>query len=54
MYIRVLPSSPGFTGEAKGEVRFVVESPPADGETEPRRSTVVLPVKVGGGRLGGW
>ena len=48
MYIRVLPSGAAFQGIASGEVSFTVISPPDSemGEVEPRRSTVVVPIKV--------
>lgn len=35
-----------WEGVAQGHVTFTVESPPGEGEDEPRRSTVNLPVKV--------
>ncbi|KAK4019943.1 hypothetical protein OUZ56_001941 [Daphnia magna] len=35
-----------WEGLAQGHVTFTVESPPGEGEDEPRRSTVNLPIKV--------
>jgi len=46
LYLRVRPHGATFTGTASGNVEFTVVSPPAPGETQPRKSTVVLPVRV--------
>lgn len=35
-----------WEGTAQGHITFTVESPPGEGEDEPRRSAVNLPVKV--------
>lgn len=44
LYLRVKDEGSAFTGTASGEVSFTVVSPPAKGETEPRRSTVRVPL----------
>ena len=46
LHISVLDSGKDFTGIASGDVIFTVTSPPAQGESEPRASTVKVPVKV--------
>ncbi|GAX78554.1 hypothetical protein CEUSTIGMA_g5994.t1 [Chlamydomonas eustigma] len=48
LYIRVLPSGANYAGTASLEVSFTVVSPPdaASGETDLRRSTVKMPVKL--------
>ena len=46
LHISVLDSGKDFTGIASGDVIFTVTSPPAQGESEPRVSTVKVPVKV--------
>ncbi|XP_005107775.1 membrane-bound transcription factor site-1 protease [Aplysia californica] len=35
-----------WEGIAKGQVTIVVESPPEEEETEPRRSTIILPIRA--------
>ncbi|KAH9487758.1 Membrane-bound transcription factor site-1 protease [Bulinus truncatus] len=35
-----------WEGVAKGQVTLAVESPPEDEETEPRRSTIVIPIRA--------
>jgi membrane-bound transcription factor site-1 protease len=46
IFLRVKPEGANFTGTASGNVTFTVVSPPALGESEPRRSKVVWPVKA--------
>lgn len=46
LFLRVRPEGATFEGVATGTVTFTVVSPPALGETGPRRSTVELPVEV--------
>ncbi|CAG0912859.1 unnamed protein product, partial [Notodromas monacha] len=44
--ISVSSEAKGWEGVAQGHVTLVVESPPLDGETEPRRSNLTLAVKA--------
>lgn len=44
VYLRVKPEGAGFTGRASGEFKLTVVSPPAKGESQPRRSTVQVPL----------
>jgi membrane-bound transcription factor site-1 protease len=46
LHFSVKDSGKDFTGTASGDVIFTVISPPAQGESEPRVSTVKVPVKV--------
>jgi membrane-bound transcription factor site-1 protease len=44
VYLRVKEEGAAFAGLAHGEFKFVVRSPPARGETQPRRSIVHVAV----------
>ena len=46
LFIRVIPQARDFSGTAEGRVELTVESPPAFGEPEPRRSTVGMEIIV--------
>lgn len=46
LYIRVRAEGSTFNGTASGTVNFTIVSPPMPGETELRRSTVLLPINV--------
>ncbi|XP_043235326.1 membrane-bound transcription factor site-1 protease-like [Amphibalanus amphitrite] len=44
--IAVTEEGASWDGQVQGHVELTIESPPEDGDTEPRRSTVRLPVKA--------
>ncbi|XP_024539020.1 subtilisin-like protease SBT6.1 isoform X2 [Selaginella moellendorffii] len=46
IYLEVTEDGASFTGVAEGNITFTVVSPPAKGENQSRRSSVVLPVRV--------
>lgn len=46
LHLTVKDSGKGFTGTATGDIVFTVSSPPGEGESEPRKSTVKVPLTV--------
>ena len=44
--IAVAEEAAAWDGQVQGHVELTIESPPEDGDTEPRSSTVRLPIKA--------
>ncbi|XP_022904811.1 membrane-bound transcription factor site-1 protease isoform X2 [Onthophagus taurus] len=44
--LSVNPKGIGYEGVAQGHISLTVQSPPAQGESEPRQSTVILPIRA--------